>query len=76
MLMGRVWEVCVAQEHFFSISLQMKPGSKPRSAQDRESSGFVSLTDQGVQDRSGDFVTGKGNASVLMELPLSAVPVL
>lgn len=29
-----------------------------------------------VQDRSGAFVTRKGNVTVLMELPLSALPVL
>lgn len=60
----------------FSISLQMKPGSKPHSVRDRECSGFLSLTDQRVQGRSGAFVTRKGNVTIPMELPLSPVPVL
>lgn len=44
----------------FSISLQMKPGYKPHSVQDRECSSFLSLTDQRVQDRSGAFCDREG----------------
>lgn len=39
--------------NIFSISLQVKPGYESHSVQDRDSSGFLSLTDQRVQDRSG-----------------------
>lgn len=67
----------VLYRNAFFMPLQIEPGYNPPSAQGRECSGFSSFTDLCIttEVRTSEvlFVTGKGNVTIMMEIPSSAV---